>query len=766
MRARTVVFFVVVGLGLLFFGAALSQALDGPIVAANKAGLGDRARAMAVSHFVRSSTSAVALPRAVLSTVYKDADRERARFQIDDHSGARVLECAWQGSEQAARDYVDYIGGEAPLRRRCSVFDSTGFTIYELNARLDPPCPGQFTNLSQHQIQNGLFRPAVDPKRSAVLKTPDPRGSASVEGEPLRINSFVSRGQETIYCGEIEEGAGFHHAGGWSAVRDADIAASAYYYRALASANQASDATHRACGYRPTSLYLYSLVSEVVTEDTVEDFAKNFALGDELVALLKGHDHQRVCFVLPDLIPAAPEKSEDSTLARRTEKLIWNILSFPVFAPFDARETSRASPLMAQLYRAVNTSDPEQLSRKFPALTVDELSRMINERSSRRGCDRACRIHRGLQTALRGLAEPNRNDDGPRLAASIAGSGDYQLSDTHPFGYVLEASSSARAGSRGGALSVQYASIWPKEVDQRAKECAQNGSTCVFRGIWSHAQIPAGVLPAEDHHDFRSFIGLFARRNTNAQCARTALSRIALAPPSELRTVQTAITDLLYRPGVEPPSSGRQSEARLLGLLPDSVVQVDGRHELRMEPFLCPEELTIAYVEDEPWRGVVDQLRLILEQYVPPVRVKILPVKAEAVRRGGTTADWDLLLTAATYYTSADLPTLSSIIVSGAANNYSLGEPLSAEGNQDWEAYESSVVRPRPPWLAARGREGSDRGESRATLLTRLERSVYDGPAPIYVMGFFDPLSFRIAGASNQVSFDDPYLFARAAGAR
>jgi len=161
----------------------------------------------------------------------------------------------------------------------------------------------------------------------------------------------------------------------------------------------------------------------------------------------------------------------------------------------------------------------------------------------------------------------------------------------------------------------------------------------------------------------------------------------------------------------------------------------------------------------------VQRVRALLAQSAPPVRVKLQPVKAEAVRRGGATADWDMLLTAATYYTSADLPTLSSIIVSGAANNFSLGEPLSPEGNEDWEAYESSVVRPRPPWLASRSREAIANAP-RSTLLTRLERSVYDGPAPIFVIGFFDPLSFKIARAPSEVHFDDPYLFARAAGER
>src|SRR5262245_35147546 len=134
MTIRRVFTIVFVAAGLVFFGLGISQIAGGRVLAANRFDLEDQLRAIAVSQRV-----APAIDRARLSIIHQNDGQESVRFRIGEAPKTRVLECRWNGSKDAAASFTAYAKGDESVRQRCSVFDSSGLTIFELNGRFDPP---------------------------------------------------------------------------------------------------------------------------------------------------------------------------------------------------------------------------------------------------------------------------------------------------------------------------------------------------------------------------------------------------------------------------------------------------------------------------------------------------------------------------------------------------------------------------------------------------------------------------------------------------
>src|SRR5207248_2182928 len=223
--------------------------------------------------------------------------------------------------------------------------------------------------LTEQQLHDALFLPALQTARPRDEPAP-----ASVL-QPGRLEACAGAGANCavskaasalLYCGVVRTCAeGACYQGGSADVAPDDVATSLYYYQALAQATAPSTVAPAACGPVPMSVHLSTLVSEAVTATNSARFIEaqpwNAAtLGapgsPETAADLRVFfdRHPRgICLFMRGI---DVERPREAGMAAQT-------LAFPVFAPFDPRLPSRATPLLRSLQRAA--FDEETMAALF-----------------------------------------------------------------------------------------------------------------------------------------------------------------------------------------------------------------------------------------------------------------------------------------------------------------------------------------------------------------------------------------------------------------
>ena len=640
--------------------------------------------------------------------------------------------------------------------------------FFEVDRNVRSICPGQYDGVTEEQIHDALYLPALAStrsKRASVLEPGRLLGSCKGTGQqcdcgPDEANCLVTRGPPSlVYCGNVRPcapGGGSCFAGKVP-IKPADVATSLYYYRALVTAQKPSDVGSPECGPTQTSLYRSSLVSEAITQETVDAFIGSGALDmkgmvlaaadnplyQRLRQFLSGND-QGICFVLQQF----DERSTGSGMIEQA-------LSFPVFAPFDASESERqrASPLLRALQSAaVNGDKLKALFAKGCDLEASKCGAQLE------------RIQAQLRASLGKKGEALASLSAAELPLHIAGSGTFRVSDYDPDSR-LQLTSWTDAPSAGRPLSVQVERLWPEAIADQRAACKREGKTCYFRSLWSKDAAPE-ARPQPRRSDDRavySLVGLFARSSeANARCVRRLYTAIGAAPEADIRQLQAALrarlTGEVFAPGSCPwPSDLR----RAIGLVPSAMpaAACKATTAFKESPGQC-ETIDLAYVDSEPWASAAQLLVEIAKRGNVPMRARSVTAQVARRRDGG---NWDVLLTVASNYYSREYPTLLGLLDFGGSQHLSHGDAYSPEGQKILAAYEAKVITPPPPLFSALLPDELAL-LSRDELLKRVEADVAGWRAPILPLAFLDPLGFSINDRGPVEASLEPQLLSRRFG--
>jgi len=637
--------------------------------------------------------------------------------------------------------------------------------FFEVDKNVRAVCPGQYDGLTEEQVHDALYLPALTSTRSNRPSVLEPgRLLSSCKGTgaqcdcgPNEANCMVTRGPPSlVYCGNVRPctAAGGACFAGKTQIAPADVATSLYYYRSLVMAQKPSDVGAPECGPTQTSLYRSSLVSEAVTKETVESFITSGALDmtgmvlaageNPLYQRLKqflGNNDQGVCFVLQQF-------DERNTSGGMIEQA----LSFPVFAPFDAAESERqrASPLMRALQTAaVNQDKLKLLFAKGCDLEASKCGAQLE------------RIQLQLKASLGNKTEALASLSAAELPLHIAGSGNFRVSDYDPDSR-LQLTSWTDAPGAGRPLAAQVERLWPEAIGDQRAACRREGKTCYFRSLWSKESAPE-ARPQPRRSEERavySLVGLFARSSeANARCVRRLYSAVGAAPEGEIRQLQAALRSKLTGEVFAPGSCPWPTDVRRATGLTPSAQPLEGckaTTSFKESPGAC-EVLDLAYVDSEPWAGAAQLLVEIGKRANVPVRARGVSAAVAHRRDGG---NWDVLLTVASNYYSREYPTLLGLLDFGGSQHLSHGDAYSPEGQKLLQGYEAKVITPPPPLFSAALPEELAL-LTRDELLRRVEADVAGYRAPILPLAFLDPLGFSLNDRSPAEKSIEPQLLSR-----
>ena len=688
-----------------------------------------------------------ALPAGLRKEATLSLRDDHAVLKIREPSGPVLLKCP-EGVELSSA-FVAYQTQGTPANCQAQAVDEVGdVLIYEVSGRVAPLCPGQYATVSEQQLHNALFLPALqlgaaeESAPSAVLQ--QGRLEQCTAGER---NCAMSRAASAvIYCGVVRtcaEGACFQ---GQKDIAPDDVAASLYYYQALAQAKAPSAVAPAACGPVPMSIHLSTLISEAVTATSAAKFIEaqpwnaSTLTGPgsaETAAELRGFFEKTprgICLFVQGIDLDRPR---DAEMAAQS-------LAFPVFAPFDPRSTSRATPLLRALQRA--TSDDELLGNLFARCDLQG--------------DKPCKLKRDriaaqLRGALGRLQPALGNLAADEIPYHVGSSGPFHLADSDALHLTLESSAqvSRTRGSRGPLL-VGYQPLWPESVAEKRLACMQQPGICLFRSLWN-VQGATAEPPGED--GFESMVALFARRDANTRCVRKLFNALSGAPEDRLLELQRELREPVNAGENRAPCDPRARAAA--GLVPrngEAQVCPETPPQLYGEPSDdgC-RPVSLVYVQEEPWAGAAARIASIAA--AARVQVSLSGIKASEVRRGSL-GSWDVLLTVANNYYNRKYPTLVPLLHPAGNQNLSGGQAISeAQGRALLTSYESSIAWPPPAWLGPAGATPPTRAESLKLLEEDVARS---GPAPIFPLAFLRPAALTIPDA-HAAAARSPWYFAR-----
>ena len=681
------------------------------------------------------------LPAAVRKQATFSLLGEHAVLKVREATGPVLLRCPQRGVD-VSEAFVRYAASGTPAGCETQAVDEVGdLLVYEVSGRVAPLCPGQYATLTEEQLHDALYLPALSHDADGVLE--HGRLGACAPGE---INCALYRSASALlYCGVVRtcaEGACFQ--GDAEDIQPDDVAASLYYYQALAQARTPSTVTPAACGAVPMSVHLSTLVSEAVTAATAQRFveaqpwnAASLPLqgSAETAADLRNFfsQHPRgICLFVRGI---------DLDRARDAE-MVQKSLAFPTFAPQDPRVPGRATPLLRALQQA--SFDDDKMLQLFGRCDL--------------GSDRACRLKRDrmaaqLRTSLGKLQPGLGNLAADEIPYHIGASGPFHLTDHDPLHVTLE-STAAVQKSRGSRarLMIRYQPLWPESVAERRLSCQQQPGICLFRSLWKMA---AQAGEAED--GFESLVALFARRDANTRCVRRLFNALAASGDDRWLELQRDLREPVGAGENRVPCDPRGRGP--LGLVPrkddgacDAPPAAKPFGEI-LEDGCRP--VSLVYVQEEPWAAAAARIASIAAER--HVQVSVSGVKASEVHRGAL-GSWDVLLTVASNYYNRNYPTLVPLLHPAGNQNLSGGQAVSElPGRALLTAYESSIVFPPPSWLGAPGSVPAPRSES----LRLLEEDVAEnGPAPIYPLAFLHPGTLTIPESQGEAA-RSPWYFAR-----
>ena len=728
---RTAVSLLLAAAGAASSGAAYVRS-NGRVRPASPWSLSERLEALRIER---------TLPAAVRKQATLSFVGQHTVLKVREATGPVLLRCPQHGVD-VGEAFVHYATTGTPDGCETQAVDEVGdLLVYEVSGRVAPLCPGQFATLTEEQLHDALYLPALSLEGEGVLQ--HGRLGACAPGE---ANCALSRSASALlYCGVVRtcaEGACFQ--GDAEEVRPDDVATSLYYYQALAQARTPSTVAPAACGAVPMSVHLSTLVSEAVTAATAQRFVEAQpwnasglpAPGSaETAADLHGFfaQHPRgICLFVRGVDLDRPRDAE----------MIRQSLAFPVFAPQDPRIPGRATPLLRALQLA--SFDDEKMLQLFGRCDL--------------GNDRACRLKRDrmaaqLRTSLGKLQPGLGNLAADEIPYHIGASGPFHLTDHDPLHVTLESNSEVQKarGSRS-RLMIRYQPLWPESVAERRLSCQQQPGICLFRSLWKMS-----APPGDPEDGFESLVALFARRDANTRCVRRVFNALATASDDRWLELQRDLREPVgageNRGPCDPRSRGP------LGLVPRDQDGACGAQPAA-KPFgpISDEgcrPVSLVYVQEEPWAAAAARIASIAAE--KHVEVSVSGVKASEVHRGAL-GSWDVLLTVASNYYNRNYPTLVPLLHPAGNQNLSGGQAVSElPGRQLLTLYESSIVYPPPAWLGAPGSTPAPRSES----LRLLEEDVaQNGPAPIYPLAFLQPGTLTIPESQGEAA-RSPRYFAR-----
>ncbi len=707
---------------------------------------------------------ALRIDRALPSAVRKEATfsvrGRHAVLKVREPTGPVLLRCPMRGD--LSEQYLRYATAGSTQQCEAQAVDEVGdVLVYEVSGRVAPLCPGQYSTLTEQQLHDALFLPAIELSRPREESAP---GSILQHGRlepcaPGTANCALSKAASALlYCGVVRtcaEGACFQRSS--TDLSPDDVAASLYYYQALSQATAPSSVAPAACGPVPMSVHLSTLIGEAVTATSAARFIEaqpwnSSTLGApgsaETAADLRAFfdRHPRgICLFMRGIDVERPREAE---MAAQT-------LAFPVFAPFDPRLPSRATPLLRSLQRAA--FDEEAMASLFGNCDA--------------GAERACKQKRErmaaqLRSSLGKLQQPLTNLAADEIPFHVGASGPFHLTDYDALHVTLE--SSAEVPKVNGArsrLMIRYQPLWPESVADKRVQCRQQPGICLFRALWN---LDAPARPAESGEDsFESLVALFARRDGNARCVRRLFNALGSAGEDRLLELQR---DLREPVGAGENRAPCDARARgLLGLVPrsgegaswGSTGTCNGvPQSSQQKPFgeavdeAC-RPVSLVYVQEEPWAGAAARIAAVAASR--GVAVSVSGVKASEVHRGAL-GSWDVILTVASNYYNRKYPTLVPLLHPAGNQNLSGGQAVSeSPGRTLLASYESSIVYPPPSWLGSSSAPPPTRAESLRLLEDDVARS---GPAPIYPLAFLRPATLTIPESQADAA-RSPWYFAR-----
>jgi hypothetical protein len=691
------------------------------------------------------------LPAAVRKQATFALRGEHALFKVREATGPVLLKCGLRGGDLTDA-FLGYATGGTPPGCETQAVDEVGdLLIYEVSGRVTPLCPGQYATLTEQQLHDALFLPALKLSRRSAEAPAGSEAPATVlqpgKLEPCgtgEANCAISKAASAlIYCGVVRacpEGACFQ--GQTADIRPDDVAASLYYYQALAQAKTPSSIAPAACGAVPMSIHLSTLISEAVTATTVSRFVDaqpwnastlfsggSAETANDLRAFFDRHP-RGLCLYVRGIDVDRPR---DAEMAAQS-------LAFPVFAPADPRSSKRATPLLRALQRA--SFDEEAMSAMFGRcdLPADRQCKMKRER-----------IGAQLRSSLGKLEPALGNLAADEIPYHVGASGTFHLADYDSLHVSLESSAEVqKAKGARSRLMIRYQPLWPESVADKRLQCQQQPGICLFRGLWrvSGGAGPKAALQVSSGEDgFESLVALFARRDANTRCVRRLFNALGTASPDRMLELQR---DLREPIGAGENRAACDPRARsIVGLVPRSD-EGSGCPEAPAAPFGeiadkgC-RAISLVYVQEEPWAGAAARIAAIGASQ--GVTVAVSGIKASEVHRGSL-GSWDVLLTVASNYYNRTYPTLVPLLHPAGNQNLSGGQAISeVPGRELLAAYESSIVFPPPSWLGPAGATPPTRAES----LRKLEEDVAkSGPAPIYPLAFLRPGTLVIPEAQAE----------------
>jgi hypothetical protein len=693
------------------------------------------------------------LPGAVRKQATFALRGDHALFKVREATGPVLLKCALRAGADVTDAFLSYATGGAPPGCEMQAVDEVGdLLIYEVSGRVTPLCPGQYATLSEQQLHDALFLPALRSTRRGPQSAAAGDAPAAVL-QPGRLeacgageaNCAVSKAASAlIYCGVVRtcaEGACFQ--GQTADIHPDDVATSLYYYQALAQAKTPSSIAPAACGAVPMSVHLSTLVSEAVTATTASRFidsqpwnaatlssAGSAETAGDLRAFFDRHP-RGLCLYIRGI---DVERPRDAEMAAQS-------LAFPVFAPFDPRASKRATPLLRALQRA--SFDDETMANVFARCDLSG--------------ERACRLKREriaaqLRSSLGKLDPGLANLAADEIPYHVGASGTFHLADYDLLHVSLESSAEVqKAKGARSRLMIRYQPLWPESVAEKRLQCQQQPGICLFRGLWrvaASARSRPSLADAAGEDGFESLVALFARRDANTRCVRRLFNALGTSTPDRLLELQRDLR--------EPIAAGENRAAcdprarAITGLVPRSQEGSGCPDAPPLAPFGDVAEkgcrpISLVYVQEEPWAGAAARIATIAASQ--GVAASVSGIKASEVHRGSL-GSWDVLLTVASNYYNRTYPTLVPLLHPAGNQNLSGGQAISeVPGKELLTGYESSIVFPPPSWLGPAGTAPPTRAES----LRRLEEDVArSGPAPIYPLAFLRPGTLVIPEAQAE----------------
>jgi hypothetical protein len=694
-----------------------------------------------------------ALPPAVRKQATLSLRGPHAVLKVREATGPVLLKCPL--GADVPEQYLRFATAGAAAQCEAQAADEVGdVLVYEVSGRVSPLCPGQFATLTEQQLHDALFLPALQLSRRNEEGAP---GSVLRPGRlepcgPSGANCALSKAASALlYCGVVRtcaEGACFQGAS--TDIAPDDIAASLYYYQALAQATVPSTVAPAACGPVPMSVHLSTLVSEAVTATSAARFIEaqpwNAAtLGApasaETAAELRAFfDRQPrgICLFMRGI---DVERAREAEMAAQT-------LAFPVFAPFDPRLPSRATPLFRSLQRA--------------AFDEEAMGALLGRCEA--GAEKACRLKRErmasqVRASIGKLQTPLTNLAADEIPFHIGASGPFHLADSDTLHVTLESSVEVpKAKGAHARLMVRYQPLWPESVAEKRLQCLQQPGICLFRALWN-LDPPARTADAGED-GFESLVALFARRDGNTRCVRRLFNALASAGEDRLLELQRDLREPVAAGENRAPCDARARA--LAGLVPRA--EEDG-------PSACGDRgnarpfgdvggegcraVSLVYVQEEPWASAATRIAAVAA--ARGVAVSVSGVKASEVHRGSL-GSWDVLLTVASNYYNRRYPTLVPLLHPAGNQNLSGGQAVSEiPGRTLLASYESSIVYPPPSWLGGSTAPPPTRAESLRLLEEDVARQ---GPAPIYPLAFLRPATVTIPESQAEQA-RSPWYFSR-----